>query len=87
MLKTLQKHLKDNENSLNVAEILDLVSQVKTQAMINQGFKILSHKLKSAGTFKEVIEQYLQTYCDDGMGIPVKYPSRILKIRQNLRQN
>ena len=67
LLKTLQKLLKENENSLNAPEIFDLVSQVMTQTMVNQAFKILAHKCKSVQTFKEVVEKYLQTYCDDGM--------------------
>lgn len=65
LLKSLQKQLKENE-SIGAAEILDVLTQVKTQSMINQGFKILAYKFKNVQVFQEVIEKYLKLYCDDG---------------------
>ncbi|CAG7818474.1 unnamed protein product [Allacma fusca] len=64
LLKTMQKILKENPE-VTCEELVEILTQVRTQAMINQAFKLLSQKCKSVQILKEILDTYMKRYCDE----------------------
>jgi len=64
LLKALQKLLREGQyTETNISEIL---VEVRTQSMINQGFRILTQKCSKVDVLAEVLQAYSQKFCDSG---------------------
>lgn len=72
LLKSLQRLLREDE--YNSKQIMEIASEIKTQAMINQLFKMLLHKCKKYAVLVEVVDEYLGKFCEDerDLGLPFK---------------
>lgn len=64
LLKSFQRLLR--EDDVEVKSLMEILSEVKTQAMINQGFKMLIQKCKQVNVLIGTVDEYLRKYCDDG---------------------
>lgn len=64
LLKSLQRLLR--EESYETKDVMDILSEVKTPAMINQGFKLLVQKCKNVSVLNLTVDEYLQKFCDAG---------------------
>jgi hypothetical protein len=64
LLKSLQRLLRESQYS--VQDVNEILRDIKTQAMINQAFKILSQTCKNLDVLTSVIDGYLDTFCEDG---------------------
>ncbi|ODN02339.1 Rab3 GTPase-activating protein non-catalytic subunit [Orchesella cincta] len=64
LLKSLQRLLR--EEDYDAKNVMELLCEIKTQAMINQGFKLLVQKCKKLDVLTTLVDEYLKKYCDDG---------------------
>lgn len=64
LLKSLQRLLR--EESYETKDVMDILVEVKTPAMINQGFKLMVQKCKNVSVLTSTVDEYLLKFCDAG---------------------
>lgn len=69
LLKSLQRLLR--EDSYDTKGIMEILTEVKTPSMINQGFKLLVQKCKQVSFLTSAVDEYLKKFCDDGSNFTI----------------
>lgn len=64
LLKSLQRLLR--EENYDTKSVTDILYEVKTPSMVNQGLKLMVQKCKNVEVLTSVVDGYLKRFCDDG---------------------